>query len=183
MGYRIRVEQDQDCESPNEYSIGKVVSFSTRHSDFQHPDTIDEGDILTLLSYSEHGRHQWRVAGDARPLGIDQWDDVGVAGVIVWNGEDDGRKWWDDRPDDEKAEALRSIAEEYTAWGNGDCFGYILERSTECASCGNVEWEDVDSCWGFIVADLDVKKAMREWWGVDLPTDTTWDDVEIVYPW
>lgn len=175
MRYRLKVEYDQyDTERPDVGQLGRMVSFSTRHVNYEDPEqwmtsecskcegsgwiapkgsTADAGygpddtecqhceatgrvnvphpDVLTMLNYYEHGAHRWYVAPGASPVDM-QWDGAYDAGVIVWNGEDNEREWWDAKPDAERHEILVGIAEEYTAWGNGWVFEYVLSELGVC---------------------------------------------------
>lgn len=45
--------------------------------------------------------------------------------------------------------------ETYNYWANGDVWGYVIEESDCCESCGNTEWNEVDSCYGFFGYDLE----------------------------
>ena len=40
--FRVTIEHDPDTESPNEYGIGRVVSFNTRHNSYVDPERILE---------------------------------------------------------------------------------------------------------------------------------------------
>lgn len=107
-------------------------------------------DVLATLSYYEHGRVKWMV-GESTVPDFGGWDTVGLAGVIVWDGGNDERAWWYDELDDEKRAAiLDGIAEAFTDWSNGECYGYILEVLDECNLGFDHAGEHVDSCWGYV---------------------------------
>jgi hypothetical protein len=89
---------------------------------------------IPLFLY-DHSGTVYRV-GRTNPFSC-PWDS-GRVGIIAlkrseWgNGaESDGRLF----------EYAVGIADEYTSWANGDCYGYVLQDSS-----GN----ELDSCWGFI---------------------------------
>jgi len=192
--YLLKIEQDHDPSRPDEGSIGRMVSFSNRHGNFEDPEqwmtsdcpkcegsgwiapkggsNADAGygqddeeckncettgrvdvrhpDVLTMLNYYEHGLHRWYVAPAASPVDM-QWDGAYNAGVIVWNGADDERAWWDDLGDEKRHEILEGIAEEFTAWGNGQVFGYVLSSLGTCDMGFDHEAEDdLDGCYGII---------------------------------
>ncbi len=106
-------------------------------------------DVLTMLNYYEHGLCHWYVAPNASPVDM-QWDGAYNAGVIVWNGGDDERAWWDGMTDDERHSILEGIAETFTDWSNGECYGYILEALDECDLGFDHAGEQIDACWGYI---------------------------------
>jgi len=46
-------------------------------------------------------------------------------------------------------EYLKDEVKLYDYYLRGDVYGYILEKKKVCESCGHIEWEELDSCWGF----------------------------------
>ncbi len=191
--YLLKIEQDHDPSRPDEGSIGRMVSFSNRHGNFEDPEqwmtsdcpkcegsgwiapkggsNADAGygqddeecknceatgrvdvvhpDVLTMLNYYEHGLCKWYIAPAASPVDM-QWDGAYNAGVIVWNGEDSERAWWDGMTDAERHSILEGIAETFTDWSNGEVYGYILERLDECDMGYDHTGDHIDSCWGYI---------------------------------
>jgi hypothetical protein len=65
------------------------------------------------------------------------WDS-GRAGIVALRRADWGNG---NEPDERLAEYAQSVAEEYSNWANGECYGYVL-----CDAAGH----ELDSCWGFI---------------------------------
>jgi hypothetical protein len=156
--YRVTIWHDPDTENPGEYSLLRPVSFSNRHANFMHPDDIDPADFLFGLSYFEHGLCSWSLSGEGPS---DPWDSVRNAGALVWNtdaGHD--REWWDNRTPDEQLAAARAMAEEYTAWCNGDTYGYTVETLTTCDKCHVRTCGVVDSCGGFIGSDYMIEEVV-----------------------
>ncbi len=132
-------------------------------------------DVLATLSYYEHGLSKWMV-GESTVPDHGGFDTVQTAGVIVWNGEDSEREWWDSLDDAHQRKILEGIASEYTSWVNGDCWGYSIARNDFCMECGHdLDTEPLDSCFGFIGTDW-FAQAVREALA-DLDIDPT--DVEI----
>ena len=132
-------------------------------------------DVLATLSYYEHGLSKWMV-GESIVLDHGGFDTVNVAGVIVWNGADDEREWWQSLDDAAQRKILDSIASEYTSWVNGDVWGYSIARNDFCMECGHeLDTEPLDSCFGFIGTEW-FGQAVRETLQ-DLGIDPT--DVEI----
>ena len=155
--YELTVHHDSDTERPDEYALGRMVSFNNRHINFQHPDEIDEDSILATLSYYEHGLCRWMV-GESTVPDHGQFDTVQVAGVVMWNGEDSEREWWKGLDKFHQRTILDGIADEYTSWVNGDCYWYSLEQLSlvhDCPNCGGhaVPSDIDDSCGGFIGVD------------------------------
>ena len=110
-------------------------------------------EIAFMLNYYEHGLCRWYVAPGASPVDM-QWDGVYNAGVLLLNIGADERAWWDAKPEDEKREVAESWVREYTAWANGETYGYTIEkRAGTCECCDReLDYEVVDSCGGFIVS-------------------------------
>ena len=50
---------------------------------------------------------------------------------------------------------LRAEVKEYDRYLRGDIYGFVLEQITRCECCGNVDYEGVDSCWGFGGDDIE----------------------------
>ena len=44
---------------------------------------------------------------------------------------------------------LKDEVELYDYYLRGDVYEYILEKKKVCEACGHIEWEEIDSCWGF----------------------------------
>lgn len=184
--YTLTVGFDHDTERPDEYSLGRMVSFYNRHNNFTHPDTYlemdcpdcdgygtvplsvdticpkceeagvvecaigEHPDVLAILSYYEHGLCKWMVGPSIVP-DYGGFDTAQVAGVIVWNGEDSEREWWDNEPEKHRKEILEGIAETYTSWANGECFWYSLAANEKCPTCHNVTSDtELDGCGGHI---------------------------------
>ncbi len=208
----LTISHDHDAERPDDKdstSIGRMVSFNSRHTNFDNPDewlayqteceacggstyadfaavkcescegygytTAVHPDVLATLSYYEHGLCRWMVGESVVP-DHGGFDTVSVAGVIVWNGEDSEREWWDSLDDAHRRKILEGIASEYTSWVNGDVWGYTIARNNFCMECGHdLDTEPLDSCFGFIGTEW-FAQAVREALA-DLDIDPT--DVEI----
>lgn len=55
---------------------------------------------------------------------------------------------------DEMARMLTSDVDTWTEWARGDVYGWIIQRGNRDSEYGEIhEWEDEDSCWGFIGED------------------------------
>lgn len=155
----IELWHDEDGEDPLTWDDWEMWSFSRRHASFKHPDEFDLSDPENFglrsklragtafwLRYYEHGRCEWALAGEGSPGSGCPWDSVSRAGILIWNG----------RPGDlgpspeARRERARNLLEVYTAWANGDVYGYsVMESCGECGRSADVE----DSCGGFYGTD------------------------------
>lgn len=154
----LNVWHDIDAEDPASEEDGygfRVCSFSDRHRAFTHPDDVPDGGHRWVLSYAEHGRCQWSLRGEGYQC---PFDSVDVAGVLVWMGEAS------DLPDPDKS--ARAFLEEYTAWCNGDCYGFTLTDE---------DGDTVECVGGFVGSDW-AREGIREYAGV---SDEEWDAIEV----
>jgi len=194
--YALTIDQDYDPEPPDTHTWGRVVSFNTRHTNFEHPDTYlrrdcptcdgsgivggdgdnpnysddcptcygygevstslqDHPDVLAVLSYYEHGLCKWMVGPSTVP-DYGSFDTANVAGVLVYNGDDEERPTWDDFTDERRARIMDTIVQDYTEWCNGNVYAYQLEEYPKCPTCHQDVTEDgeyVEGCAGFIGRD------------------------------
>lgn len=145
---------------PDEFKCAKCGHWSIDHTgDPEDEDFAGICQTFTMpegfyLSYYEHGLSSWSVQGTVHYPDM-QWDGVHTAGFLEVTVDDDERKWWDERSDEDKLKAAQSMMEEYTNWINGEVYGYVLESiREETCNLGKVHkypGETVeDSCWGFI---------------------------------
>lgn len=134
---------DQGCETCDDYGEVSV-----------HP--ADHPDVLATLSHYEHGRRLWMVGPSTVP-DYGGFDTVGFAGLIVWNDEgtspatDGDRAWWDTLDDDRRREVLESVAEEYTAWCNGDTYYFHITETGDCDQCHRPLDGDIIGGYGGII--------------------------------
>lgn len=76
-----------------------------------------------------------------------QWDS-GQVGWIYATYDDVKEEYG--KIDSEKAKKLlESEVETYDQYIKGEVYGYVLEKKIVCECCDNVEYEHIDSCWGF----------------------------------
>ncbi|MNU40315.1 hypothetical protein D3C71_290280 [compost metagenome] len=94
---------------------------------------------VPLWAY-DHSGIVFRV-GAQNPFTVDVDWDTARAGVIALK-----RSEWGDgaEGDDKLFEYAQGVAETYSHWANGECFGYVLKDE---------DGEEIDSCWGFIGMD------------------------------
>ena len=92
---------------------------------------------IPLFLY-DHSGTMYRV-GQSNPFHC-PWDS-GRVGIVALRRADWGNG---DEPDERLAEYAQSVAEEYSSWANGECYGYVLSDAAG---------RELDSCWGFIGID------------------------------
>lgn len=102
---------------------------------------LDDG-LAFIVSYYEHGDCVWFIKGRGMPGTDCQFDSTTVAGVLIWeNNENDmGARTYEDRTKD-----AEGFLKEYTAWCNGHVYGYTLESPEGAAQCD----DPVASCYGY----------------------------------
>jgi hypothetical protein len=160
QSYRIAIYLDDDAPNPLEDcdELGRILSLNRRHRHFD-PDGIETAlasnpDALPL-SYFEHGLCRWSVAGELPAACHCPWDSVAFAGL-----------WLPDASTLESARHCRGAARRrfmrtrarqacdvYTAWCNGEVYGYEVSRIVPCSGCEPGRSEPLRSCWGYY--DLD----------------------------
>lgn len=143
---------DHDGECPSDHGTWKLVSFCSRHAAFEHPDNYFaepsigfrrrlECGYVHVLSCYQHGGIVWSLKGEGPQC---PWDTVQVAGLLIWQGS--AREMRKHYPTlEERRNYARSFLQQYTAWANGECYGYVIE---------NEKGDHLDSCFGF-VSDAD----------------------------
>jgi len=154
--YRIRIYPDTDAQNPLEdwCEMGTILSLNRHHANFD-PDgverAIETNPDAVPLSYYEHGRCLWSVAGELPAGARCPWDSVPFAGVWLPDADTlaSAKNYggWTRRQF--MRIRARQVCEAYTQWVNGDVFGYEVERVTTCVHCGEESAESIDSCWGF----------------------------------
>ena len=98
---------------------------------------------IPLFLY-DHSGTVYRV-GQSNPFHC-PWD-LGRVGIIALKRADWGNGA---ETDDKLTEYAAAIADEYTSWANGECYGYVL-----CDAAG----QEIESCWGFIGMETVRKEA------------------------
>jgi hypothetical protein len=156
--YTFELWNDTDTESPLSY--GSEVRMVVLHRHYVDPSegacgtTPEQVDrwarkharswhILPLWLY-DHSGTVYR-AGETNPFSC-RWDS-GRVGIVAVR-----RRAIKGMTAEQVAEHLDSVCETYTAWANGDCYGYDVKDSA-----GDV----VDSCGGFIGRDV-AEQAAQE---------------------
>jgi hypothetical protein len=143
--------RDNPCDDFD--GFGRVVSFCSKHVNYEHPDKIAADPDMVPLSYFEHGNCKWGVQGTMTGMPDFCWDGVEVAGV--WYPDDVLREEAESRgikpATAERAELMAQFAAEacqtYTQWCNGEIYNirvaaYLVRREEN----GEPYWGEDDYC-------------------------------------
>lgn len=151
-GFTAEIHYDQDTEMP--YAGDEGLHIVVLHGRYIDPSKgaigsdpkavqkwCDENDsdwyTVPLWMY-DHSGTVYRVGGE-NPFHC-PWDS-GRVGIIALKRSE----WGSEGVTEEKLfEYAQGVAETYSQWANGECFGYILKDE---------DGEEIDSCWGFIGMD------------------------------
>ncbi|MEI6084003.1 MAG: hypothetical protein WCS70_06845 [Verrucomicrobiota bacterium] len=160
-GYTVRIEQDQDAQSPSEYQYEGAFLVAW-HSDFyvrppgdKSRRTDPQGDIdqfkkthhiFLIEAYIHSGV---RIAFASEGNFCDRrWDVSNPVGFIALAKDE-----WKTRS--KKAEKYaRALIETWNQYLSGDVWGYVVEK----------DGEHVDSCWGFFgreYAETEARAALN----------------------
>jgi hypothetical protein len=165
--YRITVYNDTDALNPLDDwdEIGTILSLNRRHVNFD-PDGIDaainDPDSVPL-SYFEHGRCLWSVAGELPAAARCPWDSVPFAGLWLPDALTlaSARNYGGRTRRHFMRKRARQGCDAYTKWCNGEVYGYEVARISSCPNCGCDQAETVDSCCGFFDLDECLSEARR----------------------
>ena len=155
-GCRIRILHDNNPETPAEWGDNNLFLVHYHRSFHIMNDAITEDDarefyqgnpisqqesyhIFPVAAYIHSGVHL--SIGDGGHYPDYRWDVSHVGLVLASKSE------WPDESD-----ALKVAQSLITTWNDylsGNVWGYIVDRPVKCEVCGHVEWEDLDSCWGY----------------------------------
>ncbi len=166
----VRVEHDQDTESPLEHDCFTLLSgfknsekFMNTFDEFMEDDDRIPGEDFWMLSCYRHGGESWSLLNEGYQC---RWDTTKHAGVLYLDNPKERDQWKNVKVDGEQwtsTDAARSVLNTYNRWLSGDCWWYRIEFEKEthvvgsCPRCNthDVDWydrhlEEVDSCGGFI---------------------------------
>lgn len=163
-GLMAEIQMDQDCERP--YSDDDAVRIVVLHRRYLDPaegkcgktpeevarwekQNARDWYVVPLWLY-DHSGTVYRVGG-SNPFSC-PWDS-GRAGIIALKKDEWGKGKGERNA--KRFEYAQGIAEEYTKWANGECYGYVLH---------DADGEELDSCWGFIgmeTAEEEAREAAR----------------------
>lgn len=160
-GLVAEIVHDQDCEMP--YADDEGVRIVVLHRRYKDPSEGKCGsNPAEVERWIKENARDWYVvplwmydhSGTAYGVGEQNpftcpWDS-GRVGIVALRKDE----WGKGRGElnSRRLEYAKSVAEAYTSWANGDCWGYVLK---------DAEGIEVDSCFGFIGMDT-VEEAARE---------------------
>lgn len=169
--YRIRIESDTDACDPREdfSNMGIMVCWHGRYNlgdeqpkcdaEEYREENCPEGTITLPLYLYDHSGLSMSTSGFSCG-----WDS-GCVGFIYVTPETIIKEYGNDSEESrEKARnVLVSEVNLYDLSLRGQVWGYTVEKLPACDSCGHIEPEDVDSCWGFFGDDKkDVLDQFRD---------------------
>lgn len=159
-GLHARIYHDDFAERPYMHDDAvRIVILHRRYIDpsdgecGRDPDSVaewerknaDEWFTIPLFLY-DHSGTAYRV-GHSNPFTC-PWDS-GRVGIIALKRPD----WGNGAEADETLlQYAQRVAEAYTSWTNGDCYGYVLR---------DIAGHELDSCWGFLGSE-DVRQHAEE---------------------
>lgn len=108
-------------------------------------DIIQENAVILPLFLYAHSGITMNTGGFSCP-----WDS-GQVGYIYVTKEEVVEEYGDfSKENQTKAKkVLEAEVKTYDQYLTGDVYGFVLEQKKDCGSCGHIEKEQVDSCWGF----------------------------------
>lgn len=114
------------------------------------PNGGEENVVYLPLYLYDHGGITMNTTGFSCP-----WDS-GQVGWIYTTYSEIEREFGQvtDEVIDKVKNILRNEVRVYDGYLRGEVYGFILEEKKTCDCCGHVEYEEIDSCWGFYGDDL-----------------------------
>jgi hypothetical protein len=163
--YRIAIYPDGDAPNPlDDWSeFGTLLSLNRRHDNFDPigvEQAIRNADAVPL-SYYEHGRCLWSVAGEL-PLGCRcPWDSVALAGVWLPDAATlaSASRYGGRTRLHFMRKRARQACDVYTQWCNGEVYGYEIERVV--AERATVRFEPVEQSWGYFGLEYCLSEARQ----------------------
>jgi len=159
---RLRIFRDDCNDSPRDWdNMGTIVSFHTKYNlgedhNFEDSqefhDVINEKDYIILPLYIyDHSGITINTTGFSCPWDSGQFGWIYVSKHYV--RENYGVKKISPKLRKRVEELLKAEIETFDKFLIGDVYGFVLDRKVVCDCCDNVEYEDIDSCWGFYGTD------------------------------
>lgn len=158
---RVRIVQDDMNDTPRDWdTLGTMVCWHPRYDlgdkhEFKAPEDFKEFMkehsfemvVLPLYLYDHSGI---TMSTELNYPFNDRWD-AGQVGWIYCMFDRVKLEWGKVTEVTVKKtkDVLRGEVETYDKYLTGDVWGYIVERCSVCPTCGDIQWEALDSCWGF----------------------------------
>lgn len=156
--YRLKIVLDDDSWNPRIESdnLGTMVCWSCRHSlgdtmprvspdEYMEENGISDEThvILPLYLYDHSG-----ITMSTKPFSC-PWDSGQVGFIYAKRGAED-------MIDEQLERYLKGEVDTYDAYISGEVYGFVLERAVPFKKervdgkvTEDVDWDEVDSCWGF----------------------------------
>jgi len=158
---RVRVVQDIDSVDPREWdNLGHMVCWHREYAlgdkhDYEDPSTFEaevgkRRDVIMIPLYLlDHSGIYMNTYG-FRHCDPHGWD-WGQVGCIYCTYEEIKKEYGKitKKVKEQSRVALEREVEIYGMYLKGDVWGYVIEEKEQCAKCGHVEWNCIDSCFGF----------------------------------
>jgi len=167
--YRIKIVQDDNPYNPrdddnygimycwhNRYSLGdEEASKKYDPDDYDGWESLGkaidkgEGAVIRLPLYLYDHSGITISTGSFN----DQWDSGQVGWIITTRKQIELMNGKTKLTKKELARFTKYLENEvktYDDYLRGECYGYVVEKRTKCDKCGHVEWEELDSCWGYL---------------------------------
>ena len=90
------------------------------------------------------------------PQGHAEFDSMKVGFIFVSRAKCI-EEWDDDSKEsiEKAASCMKAEFDEFNLYVQGQVYGFVLEKKIACKECGDVKYEELDSCWGFYGNDFD----------------------------
>ena len=160
-GLRLRIETDEMPTDPRGWdNLGTLIIWHSKYvmgdenpyktpEDFYAEINDDNAIILPVYMYDHSGV---ALSTSCTYPFNDVWD-AGQAGYIYVTKDKVRKEYNVKRISQQLRQKVIGILNEeirtYNQYLAGDIYGYVIEQKSTCPHCGHVEWETLDSCWGF----------------------------------
>jgi len=159
--FRVRLVNDEDCESPRSHADGVIHVVTLPHSRYRN---VDEAEGPLSEGWD-------RIKGHPDAVGIfERWAQIFHGAVTLFDTPSTGADAiWYILPEQfgevsDPAKALKEERDEYREWAAGETYGYIIEGSAKWDRRDGVgeltTWGEVDSSYGYIGFDYARETAL-----------------------
>lgn len=171
--FRVNVFHDEDPRNPREddnmgrfvmthrrYQLGdteKTLGFKFNANEFDGWDEAEKWLVETVnpvllrrVSMYDHGGVSISFGSPTCRFdsGYVGWAYI-TREQLKWGYGNAVKFWTEDECVKAAQRALHAELAAYDAYLSGSVYGFVVEEKKGCDHCGNVSWEEVESCWGF----------------------------------
>lgn len=165
-GYTIAIHRDEDASSPQENDDTGLFLVGY-HRDFSvDSDIVTKDDCIVLFSNPKERDAEERarvkeIEKQYHVLGLEAYIHSGVCLALSNEGGFPDRQWdvsqlgavFISKKEARTAKRAREMAlgliEEWNNYLSGNVYGFTITKKNPCKTCGHVEEDIVESCWGF----------------------------------